>query len=105
MSTIFHKLERALKIKDQLKLDSIVYVYDQAIYTKAFQIKCALPKKSKDVFLMMGTFHVTLTFLVVIATRFKDAGLRDILVLSTVIEGSVDTMSIQQSIKSIQNSL
>ena len=54
---------------------------------------------------MMGTFHVTLTFLVVIATRFKDAGLRDILVLSTVIEGSVDTMSIQQSIKSIQNSL
>ena len=42
---------------------------------------------------MMGTFHVILTFLAVIAARFKDAALRDIVVQSLVVaEGSVDTM-------------
>ena len=42
---------------------------------------------------MMDTFHVILTFLAVIATRFKDAGLRYIVVPSTIVaEGSVDTM-------------
>ena len=42
---------------------------------------------------MMDTFHVILTFLAVIATRFKDAGLRDIVVQTTVVaEGSVNTM-------------
>ena len=41
----------------------------------------------------MDTFHVILTFLPVIATRFKDAGLRDIVLQSTVVaEGSVNTM-------------
>ena len=42
---------------------------------------------------MMGTFHIILTFLAVIASRFKDAGLRDVLIQSSIIaEGSVDTM-------------
>ena len=42
---------------------------------------------------MMGTFHIILTFLAVIAARFKDAGLRDIVIQSMVVaEGSVDTM-------------
>ena len=42
---------------------------------------------------MMGTFHIILTFLAVIAARFKDAGLRDVVIQSMVVaEGSVDTM-------------
>ena len=68
-------------------------MYDQAIYAKAFQIKCAEPDRFRDVFLMMNTFHVILTFLAVIATSFKDAGLRYIVVQSTIVEeGSIDTM-------------
>ena len=44
-------------------------------------------------FLMMGTFHIILNYLAVISTRFKDAGLRDIIVQSMIVaEGSVDTM-------------
>ena len=93
MSTIYFMMERSLRTKDQLQLKSVVCVYDQAIYTKVHQIKCKEPAKFKDMFLMMGTFHIMLTFLRVIATRFKDAGLRDIAIQSNiVVEGSVDTM-------------
>ena len=93
MSTIYHMMDRALQIKSQLNLQSIVCVYDQAIYAKAYQIKCKEPIKFQDVFLMMGTFHIILTFLAVIAARFKDAGLRDVVIQSIVVaEGSVDTM-------------
>ena len=61
--------------------------------TKAFQIKCKEPEKFQVVFLMMGTFHVILTFLAVTAARFRDAGLHDVAVQSLIVaEGSVDTM-------------
>jgi hypothetical protein len=90
---MYHMMERSLKIKNQLGLNSVVCVYDQAIYEKAFQIKCKEPQKFESLFLMMGTFHVILTFLAVIAARFKDAGLKDIVIQSsTVAEGSADTM-------------
>ncbi|XP_066917320.1 uncharacterized protein [Clytia hemisphaerica] len=93
MSTIYHMLERAIRIKDQLNVKSIVCVYDQAIYAKAYQIKCKEPEKFKSVFLMMGTFHIIMTFLAVLATRFKDAGLKDLVIQSVLVaEGSVDTM-------------
>ena len=93
MSTIHHMLERALRIKTQLKVKSIVCVYDQAIYAKAYQIKCKEPEKFKSVFLMMGTFHIIMTFLAVMASRFKDAGLKDLVIQSALVaEGSVDTM-------------
>ena len=93
MSTIYFMMERSLRIKDQLQLKSIVSVYDQAIYTKVHQIKCKEPAKIKDIFLMIGTFHIILIFLAVIATRFKDAGLRDIAIQSNIVaEGSVDTI-------------
>jgi len=92
-STIYYMMERAIRIKDQLNLKSVVCVYDQAIYAKAYQIKCKEPLKFKDLFLMMGTFHIILTFLAVVAARFKDAGLKDIVVQTMIVaEGSVDTM-------------
>ena len=81
MSAIYCMMERSLRIKDQLKLPSTVCVYDQAIYAKAFQIKCKEPDKSQDVFLIMGTFHVIFKFFVVTAERFKDAALRNLKVL------------------------
>ena len=93
MCTIYYMMERSLQIKDQLNLKSIVCVYDQMIYANAYQIKCKAQEKFQDLFLMMGTFHIILTFLAVIYSRFKDVGLRDILIKSSVVaEGSVDTM-------------
>ena len=93
MCTIYYMLERSLQTKDQLNVKPIACVYDQAIYAKAYQIKCKEQEKFQDLFLMMGTFHIILTFLAVISSRFKDAGLHHILIQSSVVaEGSVDTM-------------
>ena len=36
MCTIYYMMERSLQIKDQLNVKSIVCVYDQAIYAKAY---------------------------------------------------------------------
>ena len=59
ISTVYHMMERALRIKSQLNVESIVCcVHDQAIYAKAYQIKCKDPTKFKNIFLMMGTFHI-----------------------------------------------
>ena len=42
---------------------------------------------------MMGAFHIILTFMAVLAARYKDAGLKDIVVQSMIVaEGSVDSM-------------
>ena len=39
MCTVYYMMERSLQAKDQLNVKSIVCVYDQAIYAKAYQIK------------------------------------------------------------------
>ena len=93
MFTIYFMMERSLFIKDQLQLKSVICVYYQAIYAKVHRIKCKEPANFKDMFLMIGTFHTILTFLAVIATQFKDAGVQDIAIQSNIIaEGSMDTM-------------
>ena len=73
-------MQWSVRIKEQQKLKSIVCVHDQTIYAKVLHIKYAEPDWFKDVFPMMNTFHVILSFLPVIAASFKDAGLCDIVV-------------------------
>ena len=73
MCTIYYMMECSLQIKDQLNLKSIVCIYDQAIYAKAYQIKCKEHEKFQDLLLVMVTFHIILTFLAVISLHFKDA--------------------------------
>ena len=86
-------MEYSLQMKDQLNVKSIVCVYDQAIYAKTYQINCKEQEKFQDLFWMMETFHIVLTFLAVISSRFKDAGLRNILLQSSVVaERSADTI-------------
>ena len=90
--TIYYMMERSLQIKVQLNLKSIVCAYNQAIYAKAYQINYKEQEKFQVLLLMMETFHIILTFLAVISSRFKDAGLRDILIQSSVVaEGSLHT--------------
>ena len=86
-------MERTIKIKNQLEVESIVCVYDQAIYAKAKEIQLKEPKKFEKLFLMMGTFHILMMSLGVIGTRFKDAGLKDVYIQSQIIaEGSIDSV-------------
>ena len=76
MVTIYHLMEKALRIQEQLEIDKLVWAYDQAIYTKAVDVQLKEPEEFSISFLMMGTFQKLLMFLGIIGTRFKDAGMR-----------------------------
>ena len=90
MSTVFEVLSQSLKIKDSLRLNAIVVVFDQPIYAKAMEIKRKHSEHFKDIIVRMGAFHTICTLLGIIGKRFQDAGLRDLCVESQVIaEGSV----------------
>ena len=90
MSTINEVLNRALAIKNELHLDEIVCVFDQAIYAKAIEIKWKHMSKFDHLVLRMGTFHTACVMLSIIGKRFADAGLRDILIETDLVaEGSV----------------
>ena len=67
-------------------------MFDQALYTKAADIKWKHSVKSSRVLIVlrMGEFHAIVTFLGILGKRFQDAGLRDICIESGVAtEGSV----------------
>ena len=90
MSTLYEVLTKSLQIKDTLNLQTIVVVFDQALYAKATEIMWKHSQQFKDLVLRMGVFHTICTFLSVIGKRFQDAGLRDVIIESGVIaEGSV----------------
>ena len=90
MSTVFEVLSQSLKIKDSLRLNAIVVVFDQVIYAKAMEIKWKHSEHFKDIIVRMGAFHTICTLLGIIGKRFQNAGLRDLCVESQVIaEGSV----------------
>ena len=51
------------------------------------------PEKFSSLFLLTGTFHILLMFLMIIGTRFKDAGMRDVYIQSEIVaEGSIDSL-------------
>ena len=80
-------------MKTSLSLKSIVCVFDQSIFAKAMEIKRKEPKKFQDFFIMLGTFHTIIMFMAVINKRFKDAGLRGLVIQSGLqAEGSVDKL-------------
>lgn len=85
MSTVFELLSQSLKIKDSLRLNAIVVVFDQAIYTKAMEIKWKHSEHFRDIIARMGAFHTFCTLLGIIGKRFQDAGLRDLCVESQLI--------------------
>ena len=78
--TIYHLLCRSLMIKEKLGLSSTVCFYDQAIFAEAIEIQFEEKEKFRSLELMMGGFHTLMMFLGIIGTRFKHAGLQDILI-------------------------
>lgn len=91
MATVNTVLLRSVAIADQLGLPSIVVVFDQAIYSKAQQIRWKDQMLSQRLVPRLGEFHTAMSFLGVIGKRFKDSGLQDILIESgTVAEGSMN---------------
>ena len=90
-STIMEVMNRALKMKESLKLSGRVCVFDQSIFAKAAEIKWRDPSKCKSCVQLLDTFHTIMMYMNVINKRSKDAGLRDILIQSGAIaERSID---------------
>ena len=88
----FQVILRALKIVSSLNLKSIVCVFDQAIYSKAIEIKWKEQEKCSSCILMMGMFHMLMMYMHILSKRFSDTGVCDVLIQSSgvIAEGSVD---------------
>ena len=69
MCTVITVLDRCLKIKEQLRLNYIVCVFDQAIYCKAMELKWRYPDKYKDCIVMLGIFHMIMMYLGIIGKK------------------------------------
>ena len=82
MDTVHEVLVQSLKIKNTLKLKSIVLVFHQALYAKAIEVQWKESERFKDIVLRMGVFHTACTLLSIIGKRFQDRGLRDLCVES-----------------------
>lgn len=90
LSTVRHILDCAVKKADQMDCESVMVVFDQAIYSKAQQIRWDTPVLKERLVLRLGEFHTIMCFLSVIGKRFAMSGLEDILVESeTVAAGSI----------------
>ena len=63
----------------------MICVFDQAIYAKAFEVKCKEYEKFKPIVLRLGTFHTICTLISLIGKRFQDAGLKDLLIETGVV--------------------
>ena len=91
MSTVNSILKRSVQIADQLELDHIVLVFDQAIYAKAQQIRWKNDDFTKRLEVRLGEFHTCMSYLSILGKRFGDAGLQDILIESEVVApGSIN---------------
>ena len=90
MATIKTILDRSIAIADELGLENIDLVADQAIYSKLQEIRWHDESYSKRLVIRMGEFHTCMAFLACIGKRFGDAGLQDVLIESGVVaSGSV----------------
>ncbi|XP_049332864.1 uncharacterized protein LOC111197609 isoform X2 [Astyanax mexicanus] len=91
MSTVNTILKRSVQIADQLELDHIVLVFDQAIYAKAQQIRWKDDSLTRRLVIRLGEFHTCMSYLGILGKRFGDAGLVDILIESEIVAtGSIN---------------
>ena len=92
VSTVNEALNRSLTIMRSLHHKSIC-VFDQAIYFKAFEVKCKEYEKFKPIVLRLGTFHTLGTLIPIIGKRFQHTGLKDLFIEAGVVaEGSVSAV-------------
>ena len=72
-------------------LSSAVIVMDQAIYSKAQEIRWQNHEFKSRLVLRLGEFHTAMSFLAVIGKRFRDAGLEDLMIESGMLaQGSAN---------------
>ena len=69
MNTIVTVLDCCLKIKEQLRLNYILCVFDQSTYYKAIELEWRYPDKYKGYTVMLDIFHMIMMFLGIIGNK------------------------------------
>jgi hypothetical protein len=93
MSTVHEILRQCLQIRSQIQLEKITLVVDQAIFAKSMEIVWYHPQTFKNVFILMGGFHIICNLLSIIGKLFGDAGLGDIAVeIGCIAQGSIQNV-------------
>jgi len=91
LTTVYEILKQSDLIRNELSLDTLVVVMDQALYAKAVEIAWKHKERFSHVLLRMGTFHTIMNALSIIGKRFCDAGLKDICIEAGIVaEGSIN---------------
>ena len=75
-STLYTALQQSIKIADELLLERIVLIFDEAIYAKIQQIRWKNEIFMSRFIVRLGDFHTTMSFLSAIGVLFRDAGLQ-----------------------------
>ncbi|KAK7467983.1 hypothetical protein BaRGS_00036789 [Batillaria attramentaria] len=89
-STVNEILKRSVQIAESLNLHEVVIVADQAIYSKAQQLRWGNADFIQHLVLRMGEFHTLMAFLGAIGKRFQQSVLEAILTeCGTVASGSM----------------
>jgi hypothetical protein len=65
-STIHEILQQSLKIKNQLQLEAVVCVFDQAIYSKIVEVIWKQKELYNGIVVRMGDFHTACIFLAIL---------------------------------------
>ena len=68
-----------------LKLDSLVLVMDQAIYSKAQRIWWQNDSFNEILVIRVGDFHTSMAYPRTIGKRFQDSGFEDILIEADIV--------------------
>ena len=85
LNTVHTILTRSIEIADKLALKEIVLVMDQAIYSKAQEIRWMNTTFMDRLVLRMGEFHTAMAYLSCLGKRFKDTGFQDVIVEAEVV--------------------
>ena len=85
IATVNTILQRSVAIADRLDLDAITVVFDQAIYSKAQQIRWQSAAFQKRLVLRLGEFHTCMSLLACIKKRFQESGIEDIIIESELV--------------------
>lgn len=84
-------MERSLEIADSLGQKEVVVVFDQVIYAKAQQIQWRNKTFLDRIIIRLGGFYIILAMLACIGKRFRDAGLENIMIESSIVaHGSIN---------------
>ena len=92
LKTAYEVLYLGCEIKERPTLKAVACIFNQACYAKAMEVFWKHKAQFEGLVIMMGGFHLLMTMLAIIGSRFADAGLRDVAVQSEIAEDSVDSV-------------